>query len=391
MRRLILALLLAAAAAAGPALAQSADEAMQRAFVEAMQQLQAGNLAEAERILRAMLERTDSPRVRLELARVLYLEGRDAEARALFKEVSMRSDTPWRVRDNIAPFVRSIEERSGYLKLGMTVVSDSNPRNLAPQEEFTIGNLRVTPTEAPEKVTGLRYSVQGWMPAHGSSDSGGYLSASYTDYPGRQLDRITADLGLLKALSPSGRVRVKAGVEFGTFGGKRLYHFPYVALDSILKQTEKARFTGELKVGKVKFADFGYLDANYLSVSASVRKALSAAAATSLGATLEHSSAREDPYSYSGWQLGPGVDLFWPSSLYMVGARASLGGRRYAGVDPLFGERRSDTTTRLEMSLGNKRWRWRDSRVSLVGSLERNRSNIGFYSYRKFNLSVVVE
>lgn len=390
MRRLVIALLLAAAAAAGPALAQS-DEAMQRAFVEAMQRLQAGHLAEAERILRAMLERSDSPRVKLELVRVLYLEGRDAQAKALFKEVSMRSDTPWRVRDNIAPFVRSIEERSGYLKLGVTIVSDSNPRNLAPQEEFTIGNLHVTPTESPQKVTGLRYTVQGWMPAHGPTVAGGYLSASFADYPGRQLDRITADLGVMKALSPSGRVRGKAGVEFGAFGGKRLYHFPYLGLDSILKQTDTARLTGELKLGEVKFADFGYLDATYLSVSASLRKAVSATASMSLGATLERSQAREEPYSYAGWQLGPGADLFWPGSLYLLGARASLGGRRYEAVDPLFGERRSDTTTRLEMSLGNKQWRWRDEHVSLVASLQRNRSNIGFYGYRKFNLSVVVE
>ena len=390
MRRLVIALLLAVAAA-GPALAQPRDDAMQRAFVEAMQQLRAGNFERAEGILRDMLKRTGSPRVKLELARVLYLEGKDAEAKALFKEVSMQSDTPWRVRDNIAPFVRSIEERSGYVKLGVTVVSDSNPRNLAPQEEFTIGNLHVTPTEAPKKVTGLRYSVQGWKPFHRSPDAGAYLSASYADYPGHQMDQITADVGLLKALSSSGRVRGKAGVEFGTFGGKRLYHFPYLALDSILKQTDKARLTGELKVGKVKVADFGYLDANYLSVSASVAKAVSATASMSLGATLERSQAREDPYSYAGWQLGPGVDLFWPGSLYLVGARASLGGRRYKAVDPLFGERRSDTTTRLQMSLGNKQWRWRDKRISLVASLQRNRSNIGFYSYRKFNLSVVVE
>jgi hypothetical protein len=122
-----------------------------------------------------------------------------------------------------------------------------------------------------------------------------------------------------------------------------------------------------------------------------VAKAVSATASMSLGATLERSQAREDPYSYAGWQLGPGVDLFWPGSLYLVGARASLGGRRYKAVDPLFGERRSDTTTRLQMSLGNKQWRWRDKRISLVASLQRNRSNIGFYSYRKFNLSVVVE
>ena len=390
MWRFILALLLVAAAAAAPARAQS-DQALQQAFVEAMQQLRAGRLDEAERTLRGMLERTDSPRVKLELARVLYLEGKDAQAKALFKQVSMQSDTPWRVRDNIAPFVRSIEERSGYFKFGVTVVSDSNPRNLAAQEEFTIGNFRVTPTEAPEKVTGLRYSVQGWKPFQGSPDTGAYLSASYADYPGHQLDRITADVGLLKALSSSGRVRGKAGVEFGTLGGKRLYRFPYLALDSILKQTGKTRLTGEVKVGKVKFADFGYLDANYLSVSASVAKAASATASMSLGATLERSQAREDPYSYDGWQLGPGADLFFPGSLYTVGVRAALGGRSYKAVDPLFGERRADTTQRLEATLGNKRWRRRDRRVSLVAALERNRSNIGFYSYRKFNLSVVVE
>ncbi len=391
MRRLVLTLLLAATAAAGPALAQSKDEAMQRAFVEAMQQLRAGHLDEAERILRGMLEHTHSPRVKLELARVLYLEGKDARAKALFKEVSMQSDTPWRVRDNIAPFVRSIEERSGYLKLGVTIVSDSNPRNLAAQEEFTIGNFRVMPTEAPQKMTGLRYSVQGWLPAHGASRTGGYLNASFADYPGRQLDRITADFGLLRNLSASGRTRGKAGVELGTLGGKRLYHFPYLGLDSVLRQTETYRIAGEVKLGKVNFADYGYLDANYLSASASVRKAVSQTAALSLSVTLEHSQARERAYSYAGWQLGPGIDLFWAKSLYLLGARAALGSRRYKAVDPLFGQQRRDTTQRLEATVSNKRWRWRDNRISLVASIERNHSNIGFYSYRKFNLSVAIE
>ena len=41
MRRLVIALFLAASAAAGHALAQTKDEALQRAFVEAMQQLRA--------------------------------------------------------------------------------------------------------------------------------------------------------------------------------------------------------------------------------------------------------------------------------------------------------------------------------------------------------------
>ena len=169
---------------------------MQRAFVEAMQQLRAGNFERAEGILRDMLKRTGSPRVKLELARVLYLEGKDAEAKALFKEVSMQSDTPWRVRDNIAPFVRSIEERSGYVKLGVTVVSDSNPRNLAPQEEFTIGNLHVTPTEAPKKVTGLRYSVPSCLMDEKCTNKSSPLSWEINPNPFCSLNHLTLPLGI---------------------------------------------------------------------------------------------------------------------------------------------------------------------------------------------------
>jgi len=52
---------------------------------------------------------------------------------------------------------------------------------------------------------------------------------------------------------------------------------------------------------------------------------------------------------------------------------------------------RKDARARLELTLGNKNWRWRDWQIALVGSLEENRSSIGFFDYRKANLSVVVE
>ena len=71
------------------------------------------------------------------------------------------------VVDNVQHFVQQLEERTGYLKFGVTLISDSNPRNLAAQKEFAIGDLRVTPTEAPKKLYGLRYSARAWMPRRG--------------------------------------------------------------------------------------------------------------------------------------------------------------------------------------------------------------------------------
>jgi tetratricopeptide (TPR) repeat protein len=374
----------------GLAFGQPSDEDLQRAFIQGAQQLQAGKLAQAESTFRAMLEVTDSPRVKLELARTLFLQGRYDEAKVLFKEVSLRSDTPWRVRDNVSTFVRHIEERTGYLKWGVTMVSDSNPGNLARQKEFSIGDLQVTPVEAPKRLTGLRYSVQGWQPL-APIGGAGYLTASYVDYPTEEFDRLTVDVGLAKNIVDSGRVRGKAGLEFGTSDGSSLYQFPYLGLDAVLAQSEAYRLAGELKFGKVRLSDFDYLNATYRSAALSLRRELSQSVAGTVRAAVEGSRAAEQPYTYYGWDLAPGISTFWPETTFLVGATLSFGKRKYAEVDPLFARRREDEKTRLEVTVGNKKWRWRDSYVALVASLEENRSNIGFFDYQKTNLSVVIE
>src|SRR5262245_19694390 len=104
-----------------------------------MQQLEGGNPAEAERIFRELHRRAPTPRVKLELARALYVQSKLDEAKDLFREVSTSTDTPWRVRDNVEQLVTAIEERTGYFKWAVSVVSDSNPKNLSRQKEFAIG------------------------------------------------------------------------------------------------------------------------------------------------------------------------------------------------------------------------------------------------------------
>lgn len=385
MRAFALALLVVIA----PAFGQHAD-AIQRAFVDGMQAQQAGELDRAEAIFRALLESAPAPRVKLELARILFLQGKYEESKRLFKEVSLASDTPWRVRDNIAVFVREIEERVGYLKLGVTVVSDSNPNNLARQKEFAIGDLVVTPGEAPKKLVGLRYSAQGWLPLERMA-SAAYLSASYVDYAGQDFDRLTLDAGIARNLAATGRVRGKAGLEFGTSGGQGLYRFPYAGLDAVLAQSDSSRLASELKLGRVLFPDFDYLDATYASGALSWRRALSQTLAGTLRASAEASQAEERPYFYGGWELGTGISVFWPRYTLLVGASLSYGERKYREADPLFGQRRADDRTRAELTVGNKSWRWRDSYIALVASVEETRSSIGFFSYRKTNLSVVLE
>ncbi|HZO04307.1 MAG TPA: hypothetical protein VFB93_24235, partial [Burkholderiales bacterium] len=312
MRVLVLALLISACSA------HANEDVLQRAFALGMQAQETGDLARAETIFREMLQVTQTPRVKLELARTLFAQAKYAEAKALFKDVSVQPETPWRVRDNIALFVREIEERAGYLKFGATVVSDSNPGNLARQKEFAIGDLQVTPVDARKRLTGLRYSAQGWKPFE-PIGSAGYLTASYVDYPTEEFDRLTVDAGFAKNLVASGRMRGKAGFEFGTADGHSLYQFPYLGLDAVLGQSETSRLAGELKFGKVRFSDFDYLNATYRSGALSLRRELTQSWSGTLRAALEGSRAAEQPYTYYGWDLAPGISAFWPETTFLVG------------------------------------------------------------------------
>lgn len=387
-RRLATAVLVALACAyASPS---TADD-LQIAFMKAMRQIEAGDLIAAEGTLRAMLEETDSPRVQLELARTLYMEGRYTEAKTLFLDIAARPDTPWRVRDNIALFIDQIEEKTGYLKFGVTFVSDTNPRNLSGQKEFSIAGLKVTPTDAPKKIYGLRYAARGWLPIAESAGIGAYAAAAYVDFPNSDFDRLTVDAGLTKSLLASGNLGAKVGVEAATLGGRVVYSMPYVGLQSSMAIGERNRLATELKFGRLHLPDFSYQDATFSSAAISLRHGFAPQASAVLRTSVERSNASERPYSYWGWEVGPGLNWLWPQTAFYVGTSASFARRSYGDVDPVFGDVRSDSRTRLEVSLGNKTWRWRRSNVVVTASLEENHSSIEFFSYHKANLSISIE
>jgi outer membrane protein len=378
---------------AGPVAAQQPDPEIQRAFVEGAQRLQAGDYEGAARIFRELTHKTDSPRVKLELARALFYLKQYDESRRLFKAVLLEPELPWRVRDNVEVFLRAIDEVDGYARFALSVVSDSNPRNITPERQFSIGGVRLTfePPQDNKRVTGLRYSFQGMQPILRESRVSAYFTASYLDYPSQSLDRLTADGGLSRRL---GTVygEVRAGIEGGTFGGQYLYRFPYLELSQRLSESPVHRIDGAVKGGRVTFPYYSYLDANYGSVSLSAARSLSQALAGLMKATLEVSDTRERPYSYYGVTLEPGMSLLVERpAAHLLRAGIALGHRQYAADHPLFGVTRRDRRIALEASLRNKEWRWMNFTPALALSLERNESNIDFYSYRKANIYLVLE
>lgn len=392
MKRRVATALLAVALQCGAAVGQEVDPELQRQFLHGAQLLHAGDYEGAARTFRALLERTKSPRVKLELARALFLLKRYSESRALFKEVQLEPEVPWRVRDNIDAFIQRIDDILGYVKFSVSLVSDSNPRNITSQREFTIFGVRLTfqPPEDNERVTGLRYGVQAYQPILPESRLSAYFTGSYVDYPTSALDRLTIDGGLVKEIGEAG-LRVRGGVEAGTFGDRRLYHFPYVGYLQPLVRSPVRNVNAEFRLGKVYFPHYEYLDAAYASATLSVNQVLSQTAAVSLAGTLEDSRAYERPYSYDGVTLAPGVAWLMTDPALLFRAELAYGKRHYAEIDPLFGERRRDERTRLDFSVRSKQWRYMNFTPVVVFSLERNHSNLAFYGYRKANVSLMLE
>ena len=118
------ALLSAKPAAAQAPAAEPPD--LQRAFASAMRAEADGQIAQAIDLLTALEARTAAPRVKLELARMLFEAGEHRRARTMFAKV-YRQDLPYPVRRRINLFLDDIDQRLGYARPSLGIRIDDNP------------------------------------------------------------------------------------------------------------------------------------------------------------------------------------------------------------------------------------------------------------------------
>src|SRR5690606_42066865 len=96
-------------------------------FKAGLQAERAGRYDVAIGNFRRLLREAPTPRVKLELARALYLAGHYQESLALFREVYEAPETPQTVKRNIVPFIREAELRIMRVRYGTRMVTNSNP------------------------------------------------------------------------------------------------------------------------------------------------------------------------------------------------------------------------------------------------------------------------
>ena len=362
----------------------SINDPIEILFRIGLHETQQGNYPSAIKIFSALAKEAPSPRIQLELARALFLDRRYQESAEVFNAILNQPDIPWTVQENIREYLAAIDAALGYFRFGLSLVSDSNPRNFTDSQQIRIAGqpLRVVEPEDNKEVRGVRYTVNAARVLTRRGLLTGYLNASYSDFPNSQFDRWDADLGLFLAFRTLPKFKLRAGLEESFYGGDHLYEFPYLGFIYTPDPVFRFRTNSELKVGQLRVPDAGQYDATNLSYTMTTARPFTEAVRVSGDLYLEKSVADEKAYSYYGGMLGLGLNfaLFrdWGFKPY-----ASIGRRIYEADDPFFGDTRRDTKITAGMKLNKDSFKIFGYVPEVELRYDETRSNLDFYSFDK--------
>jgi hypothetical protein len=369
----------------------SSNDAIQQRFGEAMQLLEAGRADEAAIALRLLALQTDAPRIRLELARALYFQGRLKEARAEFMKVYVQPNLPYAVRRTVNVFLADIDQRAGYFQPSLSLAFDSNPQQTPPSGIYDIFGIPLTFESAAKPQTGVSVEANGAAPL-GRSGWSVIGAAGLTRFPDPDLGQVTGSLGLRRPDGPQG-----GGGRGGWWGGGATYYerqgyspatTVYVERVRRLTRPDQGRqLVGRIAVSRIAVRDAPNLDGWGLDGALDYGRDLTPNAAVNLTLSAGSAGAQYavDRRVYAS--LAGGVTAALPRWNKTVSFRLSGGQTRFGDTDPFFGAVREDR-------YGSAEARLLDGRPihglfpSVSLTWERRSSSIGFFDYERTGFNV---
>jgi len=382
------------------ALAKAPRLSMERNFLEGFVAVETGDLPLAAQKFRAVLaERPDMTRARLELARVLMLQGKDRAADYHFR----LAEDDGRLTDEIRrtvyaarSLIRSRERWSFSVGVGLAPDTNINSATSDRTVDVLFGDVRLPLDLSPEarRSTGigqtLSIAAQGRAPIAGRTALVARIDGYGVNYSGTFADDVAVLLAVGPEISPTERLRIRLeglaarrwyGGDLATRqGGVRLSGDKLLSRGSSIGAEIEARHSNSS------------INDGFDGWTYSARLAHERVIGRSLFASASIFARRDDLANsvYSNVELGAsaGIGGEAPHGLNL-GASVQLSHVGYddpiRALDP---DSRKDWRASARLYAASRRIRIGDFAPSVAYSFTRNASSIGLYDFTRHRLEV---
>lgn len=339
---------------------------------------------EANEFLLNLYERTGSPRVLLEGARVLYLAGEYTESEKLFRAV-LKLDPPMMAQERVARYLDEITSANGRVDLSVGLVSDTNPRAATSSKTITLFGQTYTynPGFDTTPKTGISYLL---FAEKALGEKNKYvlgLVVNGAKFQDVAVDRTSIEESVSYRLMDLPRLSTRVASEQYFLAGKYLYNMPSVSLRHVQEFSGEGYWTNEVKLGQITYKDYDYLGGMIYTYNTGFGKPI--AENLILGAELgiDKMSAQESAYSYSTKSLSLLLNVYVPSYFIKYQVRASMSQRDFESEDPFFGAVRSDKKHGVYLNILKTNWKFFGMAPVVDIGYEKNNSSIELYSYKR--------
>ena len=348
---------------------------------------QQGRHAEAAVLLRRILDdKPGASRVRLELARVLALMGREREARRALRQAEA-GGLPKEVRlavDQFRNALRSVQPYGGSFEVALAPDTNLNRATASRTLDTIIAPLDLSRDARAQSGIGLRLSGQAFarVPVGAQVSLVPRLSAEALLYGRSRFDDVsTAALVGLEWRVGKDRLTPSVGETYRLYG-----NHPYAWTDAatvawLHPAGPRAQIDASLSASRIHNRRNALESGTLLDMTLAYERALSRSTGASLTLSATRQAARDPGYSTAS---GGGTLLVW-RDFGRITAFGSVGVRRLEGDARifLFTDRRREWLLRASAGATLRRFTVAGFAPVVRVTAERNASTVGIYDYRR--------
>jgi len=339
---------------------------------------------EASEIFENLYVKTKSPRVKLEWARALYLQGNRKQSEKLFNEV-LALDPPMMVREKIGGYLEDISVSTGKLEANVGFIKDTNPRFVTNNQTINLfgQSYSYNPGFDTSPKYGTSYFLSG---AKGLDDKNewvlgfGVNGASFSD---KYFNRTDIETSASYRFLDIPKMFVKLSYENYLYGDRLLYKQPALSIKHQQEESSGSYWTNELKIGQLSYPEYSYLNGNGKSYSTSFGLPITTNLTSGLELGIDRTEAKENAYTFTTKSIGWVTNFYQPEIFIKGQLKFVESFRKYGDLDPMFYEIRKESKSAVYLTIIKTDWKVLGVSPSLDLGFEKNNSNIGLYSYKR--------